>query len=157
MKKFLTVKECLAAALLACHLLRKQADLTTYREESESLLENSSFFEKLSIELITQCYSANNEIAQLLLIRSISILTGRTCIELAYDAGCIQFLSHICCIRLIERVWMGHILPGYRLIRIVFTTLCPPLLFTLKFRSKREIRNLTSSPDSQVFGNDSTL
>ena len=140
----------MGAALFACKVLRLLAKLTTNREEIEDLEQNANFFEKLAIDLLTKCYSANSEIAQIILIRGIPSLNGRTCMELAHSAGAIQFLSHICSVRLIDRIWNGHILPGPSLIRILLTTVFPPLLFSLKFRSKAEIQSLMSCPQLAV-------
>ena len=139
------IKESLAGAIFACFLLRKMANLTNDKDEKYSMIENANFFEKLASELLTECSSTNYDLTMEILLRQVYMLSGRTCLKMAYDCLALKFLTHYSCQNITECIWNGHLLPGHRIFRILIAAIFPPLLLTLNYRGNNEINKLISS------------
>ena len=131
-----TVQDSLAAATFACAVLRSMARRGKTTEDAARLEEAAQSFEALAVALLSQCLETDATFAELLLIRAVPGLGGRTALQMARSAGALKLLAHPACQRLLDRVWHGHMIDsavtGAGIARaLVF----PPALLSLPFYS----------------------
>ena len=122
-------------------------------KEVEALDENSTYFEQLAIDLLSQCHQTDRELTHKMLTRNVSILNGRSCLQLAATSSAMKFISHPNCLALIDNMWHGQILPTNSTFRILVASFFPPILFTLKYRSRMEIKEMTAMYIEEVLPN----
>ena len=135
----------MAGALYACCLMRGWRRFTSDSKECEVLLKGATYFENLGIDLLSQLHKTDRQLTPQMLTRTVSILNGRTCLQLASEARALQFLAHISCKNFLETIWFGQILPETSFSQMLLAILFPPYLFALEYRPKKEIGELTSS------------
>ena len=131
--------------------MRRLRQFTSDPKECEELLTNSNYFENLAIDLLSQFRETCRNMTLQMLTRTVHILNGRTCLELASDAKALQFLSHISCQNLFDTIWYGQILPDTPFSQMLLAILFPPYLFALKYRSKKDIKEMTSIYSEDVW------
>ena len=143
----------MAAALYACCILREMADQSHDSKEVEALEENANSFEQLAIDLLAQFYETDRDLSHQMLTRSVSVLNGRTCLQIATAAHAIRFVSQSSCLTLLEVVWYGQVLPTNHIWHILLAIIFPPILWTLQYRRKEEIKELTATFSGEVSPN----
>jgi len=77
----------------------------------------ASVFEGLTTELLTECYSSNQEMTIDLLVRPVRTFANLTPLEIAVQANNQSVISHEACQNLLTSIWMGRISddnPSYR-------------------------------------------
>ena len=130
------MQDSLAAATFACAVLRSMARRGKTTEDAARLEEAAQSFEALAVALLSQCLETDATFTELLLIRAVPALGGRTALQMARSAGALKLLAHPACQRLLDRVWHGHMIDsavtGAGIARaLVF----PPALLSLPFYS----------------------
>jgi hypothetical protein len=66
-------------------------------------------FERMAVDILQECYEANQEDAELILLRQIPELGNSTALQIAYIAGDKNFVSSSCYQLLLAKLWYGQI------------------------------------------------
>jgi len=104
-------KQPILTALVGAYLCRKMANHPTSKHAAyaEELLNAAKKFEKLAIQVCKSAFLDNRYKAMAALEQPLPLWPGLKLIDLAYQAGCLEFIS-TCCSRGIDRRWAGDLM-----------------------------------------------
>ncbi|XP_029463788.1 transient receptor potential cation channel subfamily M member 8 [Rhinatrema bivittatum] len=129
---------CTLAALGASKLLKSLAkvknDINAARESEEIANE----YETRAVELFTECYSNDEELAEQLLVYSCEAWGGSSCLELAVEAKDQQFIAQPGVQNFLSKQWYGEISRDTKNWKIILCLLFIPLISCgfISFRKK---------------------
>ncbi|XP_065175195.1 transient receptor potential cation channel subfamily M member 2-like isoform X2 [Sycon ciliatum] len=151
--------EPMAAALMACKLLRTLAELLakeqTYDEEKNELMASAERFEALAMGVLTECNRRDDFSAQRVVRRILPFWGSTTCLALADGSDSQRFVSHNACQALLNKVWMGRLQAQNTSLSICLCVLVPAFIpFALSYAqySKEDTERL-SNDDAGVDDN----
>uniref|UniRef100_A0A8C2K394 Transient receptor potential cation channel, subfamily M, member 2 n=1 Tax=Cyprinus carpio TaxID=7962 RepID=A0A8C2K394_CYPCA len=125
-------RDCIAAALAACKILRKLAQESGEddSEEAKEMRELASHYEKQAIGVFSECHSWDAQRAQKLLIR-VSPSWGRsTCLWLALKAEAKSFIAHSGVQALLTQIWFGELSVDNAPWKVLLCMIFFPLIYT---------------------------
>lgn len=130
----------MAALLAACALRALANEIEESNiDEKDEVNASADHFENRAIDLLTQCAETAPKRAEELLIRKVSLLSGRTVFHVAGIARARSFIAHERCQSLLDRVWYGHIRETpHRTMLIFLSFFCFPVLWALDYKPGKE-------------------
>ncbi|VDO02060.1 unnamed protein product [Rodentolepis nana] len=128
----LTQTDISAGALFAATFLRRLADITRQTTDSEEQRFQAREFELLAVSILEACYFSNKENTMQLLVMERRSYGMLSCMMIASEGDCRDFMQHLACQEYLDRVW-AHTLQinsssSQFLFSLVVGTLCPPLV-----------------------------
>ncbi|XP_066542051.1 transient receptor potential cation channel subfamily M member 2-like isoform X2 [Hoplias malabaricus] len=135
--------DCIAAALAASKILKKLAmEGGDNGEETESMMELATHYEKQAIGVFNECHSCDEQRAQKLLTRVSTSWGGATCLRLALEADDKSFIAHSGVQALLTQIWCGELAVDNPHWKILLCMLFFPLIYTgfLAFRRDEAMR-----------------
>ncbi|XP_058518636.1 transient receptor potential cation channel subfamily M member 5 isoform X2 [Ochotona princeps] len=121
-------QESVAAALVACKILKEMAHLEPAAEAARTLQEAK--YEQLALDLFSECYSNSEECAFALLVRRNRSWSRTTCLHLAAEADTKAFFAHDGVQAFLTRIWWGDMAAGTPVLRLLAAFTCPVLVYT---------------------------
>ncbi|XP_064643438.1 transient receptor potential cation channel subfamily M member-like 2 isoform X2 [Lineus longissimus] len=126
-------KDAIPAALTACNLLkglRLKTQDTEIQKKIDMMIEH---YEGLALGVLKECYQADDQKAQLLLVRELPNYGMATSLLLAVHADNKIFISHSCCQSLLNSIWRGKMTndngPFRVFVCVFFPVMVPALIF----------------------------
>ncbi|XP_044540607.1 transient receptor potential cation channel subfamily M member 5-like, partial [Gracilinanus agilis] len=121
-------QEGVAAALAACKILKEMARLETEAEAARSMKEAN--YERLALELFSECYNNSEDRAFALLVRRNRDWSKTTCLHLATEADTKAFFAHDGVQAFLTKIWWGDMATGTPILRLICAFCCPVLIYT---------------------------
>uniref|UniRef100_A0A8C1TMH0 Transient receptor potential cation channel subfamily M member 2 n=1 Tax=Cyprinus carpio TaxID=7962 RepID=A0A8C1TMH0_CYPCA len=154
-------RDCIAAALAACKILRKLAQESGEddSEEAKEMRELASHYEKQAIGVFSECHSWDAQRAQKLLIR-VSPSWGRsTCLWLALEADAKSFIAHSGVQALLTQIWCGELSVDNPHWKVLLCMIFFPLIYTgfLIFRRDEDIQRQAERTEQQKLAMDAVF
>eukprot|EP00054_Salpingoeca_dolichothecata_P012515 m.69394 g.69394 ORF g.69394 m.69394 type:complete len:1427 (-) comp19982_c0_seq1:42-4322(-) len=126
--------ESVSSALVASRLLErlsksKFVSVMHLADERAKMIHNSKKFEQLAVGVLEECQHSDATLVGKMLHTPIPRFKRKNCLEVAYDADNLEFLSHPATQAVINNDWyddIHHETPSWK---IVLTILCPVLIF----------------------------
>ncbi|XP_060040604.1 transient receptor potential cation channel subfamily M member 2 isoform X2 [Erinaceus europaeus] len=147
-------RDSIAAGLACSRMLRELAreGLDAKRLDATRALANE--FESKAIGVFTECCREDREQAEKLLTRVSEAWGGSTCLQLALDAGAMQFMAQGGVQAYLTKVWWGELQEDTGLWRVALCLLTFPLLCTslVTFRDSK-LRSASSLRRVRAFFN----
>ncbi|XP_048577809.1 transient receptor potential cation channel subfamily M member 7 isoform X2 [Nematostella vectensis] len=140
-------EHALAKALLASRIYMEMAERISHDEMKTDVLAkvecNVSEFKQVALDLLNECFHANERAAQKLLTYHLDIYCGHTCLTLAVATEHKEFVAHTCCQGLLTEIWMGAMRSAnMRSMKILLGILVPPFIFNVEFKTRKELSQL---------------
>ncbi|XP_038605279.1 transient receptor potential cation channel subfamily M member 8 [Tachyglossus aculeatus] len=129
---------CTLAALGASKLLRTLAKVKNDINAAGESEELANEYETKAVELFTECYSSDEELAEQLLIYSCEAWGGSNCLELAVEARDQQFIAQPGVQNFLSKQWYGEISRDTKNWKIIMCLFLVPLIGCgfISFRKK---------------------
>ncbi|XP_062054489.1 LOW QUALITY PROTEIN: transient receptor potential cation channel subfamily M member 5 [Lepus europaeus] len=121
-------REGVAAALVACKILKEMSHLETDTKVARGTREAK--YEQLALGLFSECYSNSEERAFALLVRRNRSWSRTTCLHLAAEADTKAFFAHDGVQAFLTRIWWGDMAAGTPVLRLLAAFSCPALVYT---------------------------
>ncbi|KAB0376470.1 hypothetical protein FD755_010914 [Muntiacus reevesi] len=140
-------QEGVAAALVACKILKEMSHLETEAEVGRTLREAK--YEQLALDLFSQCYRHSEERAFALLVRRNRCWSRTTCLHLATEADTKAFFAHDGVQAFLTKIWWGDMASGTPILRLLCAFFCPALIYTNLITFSEEAPLRTGPEDLQ--------
>uniref|UniRef100_A0A670HRR8 Transient receptor potential cation channel subfamily M member 8 n=1 Tax=Podarcis muralis TaxID=64176 RepID=A0A670HRR8_PODMU len=129
---------CTLAALGASKLLKSLAKVKNDINAAGESEELANEYETRAVELFTECYSSDEDLAEQLLIYSCEAWGGSNCLELAVEAKDQQFIAQPGVQNFLSKQWYGEISRDTKNWKIILCLLLFPLIGCgfISFRKK---------------------
>ncbi|KAH0621730.1 hypothetical protein JD844_023341 [Phrynosoma platyrhinos] len=129
---------CTLAALGASKLLKSLAKVKNDINAAGESEELANEYETRAVELFTECYSSDEELAEQLLIYSCEAWGGSNCLELAVEAKDQQFIAQPGVQNFLSKQWYGEISRDTKNWKIILCLFLFPLIGCgfISFRKK---------------------
>lgn len=135
----------LSAAQMASFLLDKLVIYATDRDVRNDITENATNFDKLAVGVLDACYSADQNLTHLLILREVRQFGDTTCIDLANISANMPFIAHPACQTLLNCVWNGELDGEHSMFKLLACTVFPPLVpLCIRFHSHEPPEVVTS-------------
>ncbi|XP_062972120.1 transient receptor potential cation channel subfamily M member 8 isoform X1 [Elgaria multicarinata webbii] len=134
---------CTLAALGASKLLKSLAKVKNDINAAGESEELANEYETRAVELFTECYSSDEDLAEQLLIYSCEAWGGSNCLELAVEAKDQQFIAQPGVQNFLSKQWYGEISRDTKNWKIILCLFLFPLLCCgfISFRKKPSERS----------------
>ncbi|XP_078539473.1 transient receptor potential cation channel subfamily M member 8-like [Lissotriton helveticus] len=112
-----------AAALGASKLLKSIAKVTTHDNDRDAYEDIANEYETRAVELFSECYRSDVELAERLLLYPCAAWKGQNCLELAVEAKDRDFIAQPGVQDFVSKQWHGHIAmdtPSWKVLLSVF-------------------------------------
>ncbi|XP_069472096.1 transient receptor potential cation channel subfamily M member 8 isoform X1 [Ambystoma mexicanum] len=129
---------CTLAALGASKLLKSLAKVKNDINAAGESEEIANEYETRAVELFSECYSSDEDLAEQLLVYSCEAWGGSNCLELAVEAKDQQFIAQPGVQNFLSKQWYGHISRDTKNWKIILCLLFLPLISCgfISFRKK---------------------
>ena len=81
----------------------------------------------MAYDLLDICFKKNEDKAKNLLIKRVQEYGNSTPLQLAIVAHDLKFVSHLCCQKLLIKLWFGKVIPETPALRLYASIAFPPL------------------------------
>ena len=133
---FLThVKYPIAACLVACNHFQRMAESTNDAQRVEKLKTKFERFENHAIGILNACYAENPLRTSLMMVQNIQAYGNTSCLKLAVQGKCMNFMGHQACQSQLNSIWHGSICTSSSTIALIFCYFLPffiPLLISFR-------------------------
>uniref|UniRef100_A0ACB8GF69 Transient receptor putative cation channel sub M member 8 n=1 Tax=Sphaerodactylus townsendi TaxID=933632 RepID=A0ACB8GF69_9SAUR len=135
---YLTTRGCTLAALGASKLLKSLAKVKNDINAAGESEELANEYETRAVELFTECYSSDEDLAEQLLVYSCEAWGGSNCLELAVEAKDQQFIAQPGVQNFLSKQWYGEISRDTKNWKIILCLFLFPLIGCgfISFRKK---------------------
>ncbi|KAM4698373.1 transient receptor potential cation channel subfamily M member 8 [Rhinophrynus dorsalis] len=129
---------CTLAALGASKLLKSMAKVKNDINAAGESMEIANEYETRAVELFTECYSNDEELAEMLLVYSCEAWGKSNCLEMAVEAKDQQFIAQPGVQNFLSKQWYGEISRDTKNWKIILSLLFFPLISCgfISFRKK---------------------
>ncbi|KFP75112.1 Transient receptor potential cation channel subfamily M member 5, partial [Acanthisitta chloris] len=134
-------REGVASALAACTILKEMSHLETETEVSATM--KDATYDKLAVELFSECYRNSEERAFALLVRKNQYWNKTTCLQLATEADAKTFFAQDGVQAFLTKIWWGDMSPSTKIWKFICAFFCPFLIYTnfISFREEKQPKN----------------
>ncbi|GMR33444.1 hypothetical protein PMAYCL1PPCAC_03639, partial [Pristionchus mayeri] len=106
----------------------------------DELRRNAETFQKLACEFLEACYQVDDEQTASLLTEDLTNWGSLTALSIASNNHDRLFMKHPSCQNILNVIWHGGMVVQHSAdLMILASIFCPPLLFSLDFKSKEEL------------------
>ncbi|XP_062974482.1 transient receptor potential cation channel subfamily M member 5, partial [Elgaria multicarinata webbii] len=138
-------QEGVAAALVACKIVREMSHLETEAEVVRGMKEAK--YEQLAVELFSECYHNSEDRAFALLVRRNRYWSKTTCLHLATEADTKSFFAHDGVQAFLTKIWWGDMAKSTPILKLICGFGCPLLIYTNLISFSEEIQSM-QEPES---------
>ncbi|XP_051779562.1 transient receptor potential cation channel subfamily M member 5 [Erpetoichthys calabaricus] len=138
--------EAVAAALAGCKIMKEMTRLESEAESARSMKEAK--YEQFALDMFSECYTNNEEMAFALLVRKTKYWSKTTCLNLATTADAKSFFAHDGVQALLTKTWWGAMTTDTRIWKLVLCFSCPPLIYTNLIKFSDEEQHSFCEPDN---------
>nr|CDS29402.2 transient receptor potential cation channel [Hymenolepis microstoma] len=121
-----------AGALFAATFLRRLADITRQTSDSDDQRLQATEFELLAVSILDACYFNNKENTMHLLVMERRSYGMLSCMMIASEGDCREFMQHLACQEYLDRVWSHTLQINSSSFQFLFSLFvgmaCPPLV-----------------------------
>ncbi|XP_077993262.1 transient receptor potential cation channel subfamily M member 2-like [Glandiceps talaboti] len=133
-------EDAIGAALVAARISNKMAEWENDVDNKEDMLNRAKAYETFASNVLTECYNCDEKHALLLLVRRLDSWGKCTCLRLAFQARCMNFISNTAVQELLDIIWYGRLDGDRTSFWKLFCCLACPLLACclLKYREQSD-------------------